>query len=262
MSHVYTPSAVAVTSTTLPDDGDLASAASVNTPFEDALDGVKYCQNALDGTSSGTVTPADINVASGSLIANGTEVSCGVQFISAAAAQCNSTLTVVGAATFSSTSHHVGAVTCASTLAATGNLSSSATVSGATLLVTGAFQASSSGVICSKLLGVSAGIAHREYLLPNSNATVNVSDGDVFVVPNISADRSYTMGTVGAVDGQWVKFVANDATNGSFKATVFYGATSTQMGAHAPLAGVTMTTSLELRMRGGVWQFETRVPWY
>lgn len=261
MSHIYTPSPVAITSTTLPDDGDLASAVSVNTPFEDALDGVKYAQDSIDGTSSGTMTPADLNVAAGSLIANGSEVITGVPLIAAGTVQCNSTLTSAGLVTCSSTFHCVGAATCASTLGVTGNITSGATIAGATLSVVGTFQANSTSVICSKILGVSGGIAHREYMLPDSDATVNVSDGDVFVIPAITANRSYTMGTAGSIDGQWVKFVGNLA-GGGFRGLVIYGATSTQMSAQAPLSGVTQTTSLELRMRGGVWQLETRVAWY
>lgn len=116
MSHTYTPTPVAITNTTLPDDGDLASAVSVNTPFEDVADGVKYCQDSISGTSSGTMTPADLSVAGGSLNANSAEVITGVPLIAADAVTCNSTLTCAGAVTCNSTTHHVGAVTCASTL--------------------------------------------------------------------------------------------------------------------------------------------------
>lgn len=40
MSHVYTPASVALTTLTLPDDGDVNLAASVNSPFEDLADAV------------------------------------------------------------------------------------------------------------------------------------------------------------------------------------------------------------------------------
>jgi hypothetical protein len=262
MSHSYTPSPVPIVSTTLPDDGDLASAVSVNTPFEDALDAVKYAQDAIDGTSTGTMTPLDLSVAAGSLNANNTEVTTGVPFIAADTVTCNSTLTVGGALTCNATAHHVGAVTCASTLGVTGTFTGTTINATVRIELIGTITCTTTAITCSKILGISGGIAHREYMLPDSGpTTVTVADGDVFVVPNISADRTYSIGTAGAIDGQWVKFVANNA-GGGFKATVVYGATSTQMSAQAPLAGVIQTTSLELRMRAGVWTLETRTAWY
>lgn len=50
MSHTYTPSPVLLTTITLPDDGDLETAASVNNPMQTLADGIDQAQ--LPATSS------------------------------------------------------------------------------------------------------------------------------------------------------------------------------------------------------------------
>lgn len=126
MSHVYVPTAVPVVNATLPDDGDLASAASVNDPFETALDGVKYAQDSIDGTSTGTMTPADISVGGGAFTADASTVSatanmsCAADLNVAGATVCgfslrsNGPFHCVGAATFAATVAVTSSVSCAS----------------------------------------------------------------------------------------------------------------------------------------------------
>lgn len=237
MSHVYTPSPVAITDTTLPDDGDLASAISVNTPFEATLDGVKYVQDAIDGTSSGTCTPADINVATGGLVANGTEVICGLPLIASGAVQCNSTLTVTGAVTCSSTLHAVGAVTCASTLAVTGavtclSVNASSFLQGASLSIPGNLSANGTMVTTANLtasgtstvadlratVSNSAGITYtsqgRAHYRTRQITDGELSSGvfilapilaDIFYVDSLSAIRAVKLNDSGSINGDVIE---------------------------------------------------------
>ena len=246
MSHTLTPTPVAITSTTLPDDGDLASASSVNTPFTDIANGAKYCPDSINGTSTGTMVPADMNVGAGLLIVDpsaGGTVGVGCPLVAAAPVTFVSTTEMVGAAVCDSTLNVVGALTCSSTISKPG-----------------VFTVSALSIICSKYIGLSGGLVQRTFDLNDADQTVSVADGDIFYMPNLTADRLYTISTAGAIDGWWVRFVAHSNTGG-FKGTVV-GASSVQMAAHTPIAGVTQSTTTDWRMIGGVWVLEQRVAFY
>jgi len=243
MSHVFNPTPVPLSSITEPDDGDLASAASITLPLEDVANGVKNAQDGIDGTTPGILVPQDINVGAGSFIADSTQVTIGVPLVCPATSLFSQTVVV----------------TADLTVSGVGNVLD---VGGGALVADTAsvecWQPFTSGEIAHFLKGYT----ERTLTLNDADQTVTVADADVFFVPLITAARSYLVSVAGASEGQKVKFTAM-ANTSAFPATVITPTPeSWQMANHSPIAGTSQSTSLELRFRSGAWKLESRVPWF
>ncbi len=266
MATPYTPvPAELVGDVTLPDDGDLATAQSVNDPFKEVLDAAQLSQNKLNGTSDGATLTNP--VVQGIVIVQNNGPDRSVSIVSQDVAfddDSSLTLNGGGSAPDVEIDRNLNVLGTAMQVTSSGITSDGAVIAnqvGAAILgCTGSFSATSTQVETNKILDVRSGIAHRVYNLPDADETIDVSLGDVFVVPNITADRSYGISATGATEGQWIRFTAF-APFGSYKATVVILSplSSIQMSNNPPMAGVTQSTCADYRFTGGAWTLENRV---
>jgi hypothetical protein len=251
MSHVYNPSAVAITNTTLPDDGDLASATSVNTPLEDALDGAKYCQDSIDGTSTGTMVPADLNVGAGLLIVDasgGGTVTAGCEFVAAAPVTCVSTTTLNGAATCNTTLQVIGTTTMAG-------------INCTSLVRSGSFSVVGSSVtVASKLLMGGPTVLRYTAAVGDVNQSINCTNTDIFDVQagTFTADRNGTI-TNGADAGQIIRLVSHETGTNllvkNFAGTDVLGPNASALKIVANPSGTDEFSSALLMWTGSIWHF-------
>ncbi len=232
MATPYTPDPTAGTwtSVTLPDDGDLKNAASVDLAFQALADkGSRY----IDGYSGATYTPSSTIVIDGSFGMN-------IASLAANVATINSLTETGGGASF------LGPMTCFGTVDISGVTNFTNTVNygpstgtnwPATSIITGASGAllawsgtvdfdgpiqlvgdvALSGDTTNTGVITNSGAGRLRLRLVdglNANHTYTIDDADVIMVVNgsLSANRTYVLSVTGAVTGDVIRFVNEDPT--------------------------------------------------